>query len=564
MSNDLNTLDKRLIRNNIFVYAVLILLTGCFFYVGLGGYYLTAPDEPRFALVAKEMLTENHWVLPHRNSIPYPDKPPLFFWTIAAFSALAGGEVNAWTARLPSAVAATIILLFMWRFSRKEENENLLPILTVLVLMTSALFFFQARIAQIDMVLCVFTTAASIIGYKAVSGSRYSAFWMGMAMGAGILTKGPVGYLIPAGTVVLFAAFKGRIGWKRYPLKALAWGLVPAVIWLVLLIIDVTAHNQWDYLKNLLFKQTVVRYVDAWHHHQPVYYFFVTFLHDFLPWTPFFFIAIPFTRKSRQSLDDRQLFSWAVVVFTVIFFSISSGKRGIYILPIFPFAAYLTAVRLLRMIRSEHHTRWPIGAGVVTGFLLLAVGLALCVAGGGWVKNPVEWIDTPLPLSRLFAAGLVVTPLAVGVMFFSFKRRFLNMTLAVVLSMLVLNLLFFQVMLPWVDPFRSSKGFMETVNRIIHHHDDDPVVGMVRYRSAYRLYGDFPLVEIPPKYETDDSIENIAEFFYHYPDGWIIIREKDLNRFVEKNELAVTVHHMQKLGSGKNMMLITKKGYAGM
>lgn len=540
--------------------AILLFLAICFFYAGLGGYDLTAPDEPRFALVAREMLTDNHWVLPHRNGNPYPDKPPFFFWTIAAFSALAGGTVNAWTARLPSAVSATIILFLMWRFSKKEEAENTVPLLTVLVLMSCVLFFYQARIAQIDMVLCLFTTAALTMGYKAMAGKPYSPFRLGMFMGMGILTKGPVGYLIPAGAIAVFAAVKGRDAWKRYPVKGMLWGLVPVAVWLLLLIIDVTLNNQWDYLKNLLFKQTVVRYFDSWHHHQPFYYFFVSILHDFLPWTPFLLIAIPFTRKKWRSLDDQQRFSWIVILFTLIFFSLSKGKRSIYILPVFPFAAYLTAVQINRMGKSEKHSGWEIGAGVLAGTLLLIIGIALFIVAGGWVKNPVDWIDAPLPLKWLFFAGLFLTPLAVGVVFFSLKKQFMKMTAAVISAMLVINFLFFQVMLPWVDPFRSSRGFMETANAIIHSHSENPVVGMVDYRSAYRLYGDFPLIEIArgTKYDKPE-LPKIQDFFNQHPEGWLIIREKDWKRFAKTHDVDINMHHMQKLGSGRNMMLITMK-----
>ena len=197
------------------LYLMTLFLTFGFFFAGLGGYDLTAPDEPRFALVAREMLTDNHWVLPHRNGAPYPDKPPLFFWTIAAFSALTGGTVNAWTARLPSAFAAALILLLMWRFSREKENHGSLPVLTVLILMSCAKFFFQARIAQIDMLLCLWTTLALTTGYDAMTGKPYSPFWLGIFLGLGILTKGPVGYLVPVGAMTLFAAISGRAAWRR-------------------------------------------------------------------------------------------------------------------------------------------------------------------------------------------------------------------------------------------------------------------------------------------------------------------------------------------------------------
>ena len=45
------------------------------------------------------------------------------------------------------------------------------------------------------------------MGYYALTKKQYSAFWLGTFLGIGILTKGPVGYLVPAGAMVVFAAF---------------------------------------------------------------------------------------------------------------------------------------------------------------------------------------------------------------------------------------------------------------------------------------------------------------------------------------------------------------------
>src|SRR5512138_3768331 len=40
-------------------------------------------DEPRFALVARDMVATGEWLLPRVGGQPYADKPPLFFWLIA-------------------------------------------------------------------------------------------------------------------------------------------------------------------------------------------------------------------------------------------------------------------------------------------------------------------------------------------------------------------------------------------------------------------------------------------------------------------------------------------------
>jgi len=535
-------------------YISLVFLIFVFFFLGLGGYDLTAPDEPRFALVAREMLTDNHWILPHRNDNPYPDKPPFFFWTIAAFSALAGGTVNAWTTRLPSAVSATIIIFLMWQWGKTEEENSHRSILTALILMSCAKFFFQARIAQIDMVLCLFITSALLLGYKAMTGKRYRPFWLGMCLGIGILTKGPVGYLVPAGSLGLFAVFKGRSAWRKFPLKGLIWGLVPVVVWLLLLLLDVALHRQWDYLNNLLFKQTLVRYVSAWHHHQPFYYYFVSILYDFLPWTPFLVIAIPFTRLRRRSLDDQQKFAWAVILFALVFFSLSKGKRSVYILPVFPFAAYLAAAQIEILFSKKQQSWWEIGAGLFSGILVLIIGVAFIAIAAEWVKIPIDWIDTPLPRGWIVTAGLLLTAISIGILVSSFKNKLVLSIPAMVIAMLVINFLLYSVLLPWINPYRSSRNFMEQVNQIIHHQSDNPVVGMLNFRSAYRLYGDFPLVELSNK---NANLPNLGTFFNQHPDGWVIVRLKDWKLFTKTHDVNATVHLTQKIGEGKPFILVT-------
>lgn len=63
----------------------LVIFTGFLFVFDLGNRDLWAPDEPRYAQVAREMLENKNFILPHLNGEVYPDKPPLLFWLIDLF-----------------------------------------------------------------------------------------------------------------------------------------------------------------------------------------------------------------------------------------------------------------------------------------------------------------------------------------------------------------------------------------------------------------------------------------------------------------------------------------------
>ncbi len=94
------------------------------FFWWLGGHDLWAPDEPYFAEGAREMVVDGHWAVPHVNGVVTTDKPPLFFWLIALFS-LPFGEVNSWTARLPSALAALGTVALTMRLGRRFTPERI-------------------------------------------------------------------------------------------------------------------------------------------------------------------------------------------------------------------------------------------------------------------------------------------------------------------------------------------------------------------------------------------------------------------------------------------------------
>jgi hypothetical protein len=65
-------------------------------------------DEPRYALVAKQMVESGDWLFPHRGQELYPDKPPLFMWVIAVCLWLTGSLRVAFL--LPSLLAGLLSL----------------------------------------------------------------------------------------------------------------------------------------------------------------------------------------------------------------------------------------------------------------------------------------------------------------------------------------------------------------------------------------------------------------------------------------------------------------------
>src|SRR5215218_10331318 len=80
--------------------------------IGLGLRDPWPADEPRFALVAQDMLRSGDWLIPRVGGDLYADKPPVFFWLLAASMALTGSVRLGFL--LPSLLAGvgTVVLVY--------------------------------------------------------------------------------------------------------------------------------------------------------------------------------------------------------------------------------------------------------------------------------------------------------------------------------------------------------------------------------------------------------------------------------------------------------------------
>jgi len=74
-------------------------------------------DEPRFALVAKQMVDSGDWLFPHRGTELYSDKPPMLMWSQAALYSLIGDWRVAFL--LPSLLAALGTLACVYDLGRR-------------------------------------------------------------------------------------------------------------------------------------------------------------------------------------------------------------------------------------------------------------------------------------------------------------------------------------------------------------------------------------------------------------------------------------------------------------
>ena len=432
-----------------------------FMATGLGLRDPWPPDEPRFALVAQDMLRTGDWLIPRVGGDLYADKPPLFFWLVAAATTLTGSLRIGFL--LPSLLAGLGTLLLTYDLLRRARGREA-GLAAAFVLLLTFQFVWQARQAQIDAVLCFFTTLSlyGLLRHHCLGPARgwYLVGWA--AAGLGVITKG-VGFL-PLLALVPFVLLARR-GWpaavKRVGslgVAGVAATLVAIGLWFVPMIVATSAGGELlGYRNEILFHQTLTRYAGAWHHQAPLYYYFVEIIPLF--WLPLVALVPWLWPRWRAAFRGRDtmtavLLAWVVIV--VIFFTASSGKRGLYVLPAVPALAMATGPWLPELLRARGPRRLAfVLACVLTGFAGLAAAYL------GFDTDRAAQVFTAFDIEPVLPLAVIATCGALAIALFRVRDGWLSYA-GVLGSVLALT---GYMVYPRIDAVRSGRAFTDRVEQ---------------------------------------------------------------------------------------------------
>ncbi len=348
------------------------------FLPALGARDFWAPDEPRFAVIAREMLRSGDWIVPRMNGYPIALLPPLTYW-LAALPSVPAGDVTETTGRLALVGSGALALLGVYALGRRIGGTTGAGLASAAVLGTTAQFVHQTRFLQADIHLFAGTTWALALfyqGYLEPERRRVCYPLMGVAIAFGWLAKGPVAAVVP-GLVVLVFLLARRDLWRGLLANAGFWAAVAACIALVApwYVAVCWRVNEPDFTKELLLKHNFGMFFETWSHLEPFYYYLVQLPAFLLPWTPLLPGAVAWLWRRAGTEEARRdrlfLVVWAASL--LIFYSISEAKQAKYLLPLYPAPAI--AVGLLwaeagRALETLRRPRW-----LVHGPLLLISGV---------------------------------------------------------------------------------------------------------------------------------------------------------------------------------------------
>ena len=307
---------------------LLVLALAWFGTLGLRPLYKA--DESRYGEISREMLASGDWVTPRLNGFRYFEKPPLQYWTTAAFFSFLGEKDYA--ARLWTALAGFAgIVLVLYAGNRLWGPPA--GLYAAAVLAGSPLYVLLGQVNTLDMGVSVFLVAALV----AFLLGRMLGFWAACA--AAVLSKGLIGLVLPGMAVFLFMVWKRdwAIVQRIRPVAGPLVFLAIAAPWFV----AVSAANP-EFLHFFFIQEHFQRFTTEMHQRVEPFWYFVPILAAGIgPW------LLPFARSLVPRDDATRLLAiWIAVVF--FFFSASGSKLAPYILPIFPAAALLVGRSLAR------------------------------------------------------------------------------------------------------------------------------------------------------------------------------------------------------------------------
>jgi 4-amino-4-deoxy-L-arabinose transferase-like glycosyltransferase len=333
-----------LLRNRALPQVLWVALFALSMLIGLPQRPLTEPDEGRNGEIAREMLASGEYALAQLNHLPNADKPALYPAIVAAsYRVLGLSELGA---RFPSALATLLTAWLTGAFARRLFGPGA-GLIAAGALLVAPLTWAYGQIVILDPIFTLWVVAAIMAFHLAVEAAlegrrsrRLALSLLGWAcVAVAILTKGPVGLLLPLIVTVPYAA------WRRELRAVLDWAGVLLAAAMVTPWVWMISTRLPGFLHYVAVVETWQRVAtDTLHRSKPFWYFIPMLLIGAFPWSPVAISAAYRALKARsQHTDPRWVLIGLWILVPLVFFSLSRSKLPHYVLPVMPAFALLAA-----------------------------------------------------------------------------------------------------------------------------------------------------------------------------------------------------------------------------
>jgi 4-amino-4-deoxy-L-arabinose transferase-like glycosyltransferase len=396
------------------------LIVAAVYFYGLGNMPFVGPDEARYAQVAREMYVRGDFVTPTLGGHTWFEKPILLYWLAMAGYALFGVSEAAARAGVSLFCVLTVIIvgLLGTRIERAARDQSLssFGLIAAAALASSVGLIVFSHGVNFDAVVTMPIAAACAAFFIAEieADARRKNFWLAVfyaAMGAGLLAKGLIGVVLPAGIIIAY--FLLRRAWpERALLRTLWWGWLLTVVVASVWYVPVVWLHGSEFIREFFIQHHFARFVsNRFHHPQPIYYYVLNLAWISLPWTCFLAASLWSARRWTWRADDvlskYRVFAFAWLIVPVTFFSLSESKLPGYILPALPGAMLLVGEQLTLFVNRQIDRRWAMRASGAAALVVFAAGVIYAV-----MMNATDRVVVWTMLAIAFAVGafLIIKP----------------------------------------------------------------------------------------------------------------------------------------------------------
>ena len=352
-------------------------------------------DEVRLA-DAFMNLRNGDWLMLTMNGLPYPDKPPFYFWFMEALMRIPGVTMPM-VFFLAVAVSHALFIGSVWLLARGTGHDRREAFAAGLVSLCCVYVSGAACYPRMDLLFAAVVTLGMTCLYRGWIKS-FAPFWLAagfLLMGVATLIKSPLGIAFAVVASILFLFWRGTPGRLngRDGLPGFLLMLLMIAAWLGMLYLD--GHQ--NYLRDMLENQLAGRVLEGGHHAAVWWYYLAAIPLIWLPWTLLvlfvnWFAAlrgIPTAWKTRKT-NGGSSWLWIWFVSGVALLSCVQAKMAVYALPLLAPLAVLTGRSLLRLSAGRSRLFFSLAS-----IVLALAGLALVLIDVFPVVRP--YVESLLP-----------------------------------------------------------------------------------------------------------------------------------------------------------------------
>ncbi len=428
---------------------ILIFLSYALFMLGNSLLSLTNPDEVFYSQTAKEMISHHSWLTPYLFDKPQFEKPIFLYWLMRVGFIIFGiGSFGARFFPALFAVFGVIAVYFLTGLGFKDDKK---AFMSALILMSAGFYVGMARTVFTDMIFTVFILLSLLSffwGYvcreKRTPGLMLFFIFSGLA----ILTKGPIGFFIPALTIILFLLIKKDL--KFLLCRCTFWGFIVflgiSLPWYIVMIQKYGREFTNEFFYNDHFRRIAEaehRKYDTW------YYYPFSMIAYMFPWSLFTLTAIVyFVRNLKRGFKDIHAFLACWIFAVLCVFQPAHSKLSSYILPLFPALGIITGDFLwdTSTLKPGSIKKVFVSLGVFFSAILIPVGLV--ILGN---KHAYAQYKTQISILTAVYAGLVLLSLV-----FILRKSFLK-NIYILVAAIFIFLWSALLLHNYIDPYASSR-----------------------------------------------------------------------------------------------------------